>query len=225
MKAFTKNASRSSAQKLLSSLAIAILLIGQAHGGTLLPEDLAAARKEFRSSFNIDTQKYALNSELTGCALRTCENMAPRHAVFERVLSVDNARVLRVERYPCEAAHRSSLTWKCREPYIVGKIVARGKGWFSLSDSASLSSSEYVDDDTIVDIAEYASGGCVREQLPETFADSRHWRVSAILSIDGNYVLSFFDDIFEVKHLYLRPLEGALHACHFQIVRTGGSLF
>ncbi len=212
-------------RQLLCGMAIGVLLTKQAHAGILLPEDLAAAQKEFRSSVGIDADKYTVNSKLTGCALRTCENMAPRHAVFERVLSAETADVLRVARYQCDADNRLSLQWKCDGPYASGLIAGRGDNWFSLSHSVLLRSSDYIDDNTIVGIVEYANGDCFREQAHISTTDNRRWRISAILSIEGYYVLSLFDDIFEVKQFYLRPLENSTHTCHFQILKTGGAVF
>lgn len=212
-------------RQLLCWLAIGALLTGRAHAGVLLPEDLAAAQKEFRSSVSVDAEKYTVDSKSTGCALRTCENMAPRHAVFERVLSAKTASVLRVERYQCTASNRLSLQWKCEGPYASGQVAGLGNNWFSLSHSALLRSSDYLDDNTIVSIVEYANGDCFREQAHISDSDHRHWSVSAILSVYGDYVLSLSDDAFEVKHFYLRPLENFAHTCHFQIMKTGGAVF
>ncbi|WP_064496312.1 hypothetical protein [Ralstonia insidiosa] len=206
-------------------MAIGVLLTKQAHAGILLPEDLAAAQKEFRSSVGIDADKYTVNSKLTGCALRTCENMAPRHAVFERVLSAETADVLRVARYQCDADNRLSLQWKCDGPYASGLIAGRGIIGLAFRILFCCGLLDYIDDNTIVGIVEYANGDCFREQAHISTTDNRRWRISAILSIEGYYVLSLFDDIFEVKQFYLRPLENSTHTCHFQILKTGGAVF
>jgi hypothetical protein len=174
---------------------------------------------------------YQLNERLSGCDYDLCENLTPRRARFERVISSQDSQILRTREYDCEAQNARTLGWRCYGPLVSGNVTKSNNGWFLLSKIVGSTTSP-VDDETILDIFNYASSTCLLEQTKKLATggipgywkeNSFHFRISRITSTSEGYQVDFpapFRDV--IIDIRRRPSPAE---CKFELIQVGGRVY